>query len=59
MAKAGKQKNTKNKGKHTKLMTRKKNKLRAEKDARTERLKEIVKAAQENSTKDSAGSSES
>ena len=47
MAKAGKQKNTKNKGKHTKLMTRKKNKLRTEKDARTERLKEIVKAAQE------------
>lgn len=46
MAKAGKEKNTKNKSKHTKLMNRKKNKLRSEKDLRVARLKEIVKAGQ-------------
>ncbi|WP_194852264.1 hypothetical protein [Nonlabens antarcticus] len=45
MAKAGKQKNTKNKSKHSKLMDRKKNKLRAEKELRTQRLKEIIKAS--------------
>ena len=44
MAKSGKQKNTKNKSKHTKLMNRKKNKLRAEKELRKERLKEIINA---------------
>ena len=44
MAKVGKEKNTKNKSKHTKLMNRKKNKLRTEKETRTERLKAIVKA---------------
>lgn len=47
MAKAGKEKNTKNKSKHTKLMNRKKNKLRSEKELRAEKLKAIVKAAQE------------
>lgn len=46
MAKAGKEKNTKNKSKHTKLMNRKKNKLREEKEARALRLKAIIKAAQ-------------
>lgn len=46
MAKAGKQKNTKNKGKHTKLINRKKNKLRNEKKLRDERLKAITKAIQ-------------
>jgi hypothetical protein len=45
MAKAGKEKNTKNKGKHSKLMDRKKNKLRNQKETRAQRLKEIVKAA--------------
>ncbi len=48
MAKAGKEKNTKNKSKHTKLMNRKKNKLRQEKEARALRLKAIVKAGQNN-----------
>ncbi|MBF4983778.1 hypothetical protein FNJ87_05330 [Nonlabens mediterrranea] len=47
MAKAGKEKNTKNKSKHTKLMNRKKNKLRLEKETRAQRLKAIVKAAQD------------
>jgi hypothetical protein len=45
MAKTGKEKNTKNKGKHSKLMDRKKNKLRDQKELRKLRLKEIVQAA--------------
>ncbi|MDW5288317.1 hypothetical protein [Formosa sp. PL04] len=47
MAKKGKEKNTKNKAKHTKLMTRKKNKLRTDKEMRKERLYTIVKKSQE------------
>jgi len=46
MSKTGKEKNTKNKSKHTKLMNRKKNKLRIEKETRAERLKAILKATQ-------------
>ena len=42
MAKQGREKNTKNKAKHSKLMTRKKNKLKTEKETRKERLKAIV-----------------
>ncbi len=45
MAKKGKEKNTQNKAKHTKLMNRKKNKLRKEKELRAERLKAIIKRA--------------
>ncbi|WP_416445186.1 hypothetical protein ACH3O9_05765 [Leeuwenhoekiella sp. A16] len=45
MAKKGTPKNTKNKAKHSKLMDRKKNKARKEKDARAARLKEIIKSA--------------
>ncbi|WP_185967779.1 hypothetical protein [Formosa sediminum] len=48
MAKIGKEKNTKNKAKHTKLMDRKKNKTRSEKELRKERLKAIIKKSQEN-----------
>tara|TARA_R110000868_G_scaffold145181_2_gene365114 strand:+ start:9747 stop:9926 length:180 start_codon:yes stop_codon:yes gene_type:complete len=48
MSKQGKEKNTKNKAKHTKLMSRKINKLRDEKESRKLRLKEIIKMAQEN-----------
>ncbi|WP_299781693.1 hypothetical protein [uncultured Formosa sp.] len=48
MAKTGKEKNTKNKAKHTKLMDRKKNKARSEKELRKERLQAIVKKSQEN-----------
>ncbi|WP_162838819.1 hypothetical protein [Aquimarina longa] len=47
MAKKGKEKNTQNKAKHTKLINRKKNKLRKEKEARAERLKAIIKKANE------------
>jgi hypothetical protein len=43
------QKNGKNKAKHSKLMAQKKNKLKAEKDARKERLKSIIKKANEKS----------
>lgn len=43
MPKKGKEKNTINKAKHTKLMNRKKNKLKKEVVLRKERLKAIVK----------------
>ncbi len=45
MAKTGQEKNTKNKAKHTKLLNRKKNKIKKEKTLRKERLKAIVKKA--------------
>jgi ElaB/YqjD/DUF883 family membrane-anchored ribosome-binding protein len=45
MAKKGREKNTKNKAKHTKLLNRKKKKLKTEKERRAERLKAIVKKA--------------
>ena len=47
MAKIGREKNTKNKTKHTKLLNRKKNKIKQEKKLRKERLKAIVKQANE------------
>ncbi len=49
MAKSNREKNTKNKAKHTKLMDRKKSKLRKEKDNRAQKLKELkakIKAQQ-------------
>ena len=42
MGKKGKEKNTVNKAKHTKLLNRKKNKLKKEKETRKERLKTIL-----------------
>ena len=45
MAKKGKAKNTVNKAKHTKLMDRKKNKLKKEAALRKERLKAIIAKA--------------
>ncbi|MFT4831559.1 MAG: hypothetical protein ACI815_001208 [Psychroserpens sp.] len=47
MAKKGTEKNTKNKAKHTKLMNRKKNKLKEEKEHRAARLKEILQKSKE------------
>ncbi len=47
MGKKGKEKNTRNKAKHTKLMDRKKNKLRKEEATRKEKLKEIIKIAKQ------------
>ncbi len=43
MPKKGKEKNTKNKAKHSKLMSRKINKQRDEKELRKHRLKAIIK----------------
>ncbi|MFD1614024.1 hypothetical protein [Gelatiniphilus marinus] len=45
MAKTGREKNTKNKAKHSKLMTQKKKKKKAEDALRKERLKAINKKA--------------
>ncbi|WP_194767743.1 hypothetical protein [Tamlana sp. I1] len=42
MAKTGREKNTKNKAKHSKLMDRKQNKKKAEEAARKARLKAII-----------------
>ncbi|MEQ8219471.1 MAG: hypothetical protein RH981_14635 [Arenibacter sp.] len=42
MGKKGKEKNTANKANHTKLLNRKKNKLKKEKETRKERLKTIM-----------------
>jgi len=42
MGKKGQAKNTKNKEKHNKLMTQKKNKLRIEKDLHAKRIKAII-----------------
>lgn len=47
MAKKGKAKNTVNKAKHTKLIDRKKNKLRKEAALRKERLKAILTKSKE------------
>lgn len=47
MPKKGKAKNTVNKAKHTKLMNRKINKIKLEKQRHKERLKEIIKKANE------------
>jgi len=48
MTKKGKAKNTKNKAKHSKLINRKKNKLKRETTLRKERLKTIIKEATQN-----------
>ena len=50
MPKKGKEKNTRNKAKHTTLINRKKNKLRKEQDTRKEKLKQIIKIADQSET---------
>ena len=47
MAKTGRDKNTKNKAKHSKLMTQKKNKKKEEALLRKERLKAIINKAKD------------
>ncbi len=47
MPKKGKEKNTANKAKHSKLMQQKTNKLRREKIAHKEKLKAIIRKANE------------
>ena len=49
MAKTGREKNTKNKAKHSKLMAQKKNKKKSEVVLRKEKLKHIIKKMQEKS----------
>ncbi len=48
MSKKGKAKNTVNKAKHTKLLNKKKAKLKSEKETRRLRLKEIIKQGKKN-----------
>lgn len=50
MAKKGTEKNTKNKAKHTKLLNRKKEKLRREKEERKLKIKAILTKAKESQT---------
>lgn len=52
MPKKGQEKNTKNKAKHSKLMARKKNKIRKDKEAHQDKLKEIMKRYQESLKKE-------
>ncbi len=52
MPKKGKEKNTQNKAKHAKLMQRKKNKLRKEKEARALRLKALVQKMHQQNEED-------
>ncbi len=51
MAKKGKEKNTRNKSKHSKLMKQKATKIRTEKLRNKERLKAIIKKANEGKNK--------
>ncbi|TYP96470.1 hypothetical protein C7447_10736 [Tenacibaculum adriaticum] len=53
MPKKGKAKNTVNKAKHTKLLNRKLNKVKLEKEQNKARLKAIVKKANELKNKES------
>jgi hypothetical protein len=52
MPKKGKAKNTVNKAKHTKLMQRKINKVKLEKQLHKERLKAIIKKVNDSRTKE-------
>lgn len=52
MPKKGKAKNTVNKAKHTKLMNRKLNKVKLEKEQHKARLKAIIKKVNEQKNKD-------
>ncbi|WP_197077321.1 hypothetical protein [Lacinutrix sp. Hel_I_90] len=52
MAKTGRPKNTKNKTKHSKLMDKKKNKLRQGKIDRKEKLKAIIARSKENTNEE-------
>ncbi|MDG1729771.1 MAG: hypothetical protein P8K68_03945 [Algibacter sp.] len=52
MAKTGREKNTKNKAKHSKLMAQKKSKKKAESVLRKERLRAIISKAKEGKEND-------
>ncbi|WP_439127925.1 hypothetical protein [Polaribacter sp.] len=53
MPKRGKEKNTVNKAKHTKLMNQKINKVKLEKQRNKERLKAIIKKSNEEKKRES------
>ncbi len=48
MAKKGREKNTKNKAKHSKLIAQKKNKKKSDAALRKQRLKQIIEKMKEN-----------
>lgn len=52
MAKSGKEKNTKNKAKHSRLMAQKKNKLKREKALTAARKKELIRKINEQEKND-------
>jgi 5,10-methylene-tetrahydrofolate dehydrogenase/methenyl tetrahydrofolate cyclohydrolase len=58
MPKKGKAKNTLNKAKHTKLMNRKINKVKLEKQLHKERLKAIIKKVNEDKEPEENGTEE-
>ncbi len=58
MGKQGKEKNTKNKAKHTKLMDRKINKIRKNKDVTKNKIKYLLKKHKETKTEVENKSSE-
>jgi 5,10-methylene-tetrahydrofolate dehydrogenase/methenyl tetrahydrofolate cyclohydrolase len=58
MPKKGKAKNTLNKAKHTKLMNRKINKVKLEKQLHKERLKAIIKKVNEDKEPEENGNEE-
>jgi hypothetical protein len=58
MPKKGKAKNTLNKAKHTKLMNRKVNKVKLEKQLHKERLKAIMKKVNEDKESEKNGNEE-
>jgi 5,10-methylene-tetrahydrofolate dehydrogenase/methenyl tetrahydrofolate cyclohydrolase len=58
MPKKGKAKNTLNKAKHTKLMNRKINKVKLEKQLHKERLKAIIKKVNEDKEPEESGNEE-
>ncbi|PCH75489.1 MAG: hypothetical protein COB98_08905 [Flavobacteriaceae bacterium] len=58
MGKIGKEKNTKNKSKHSKLMDRKMNKIRKNKDVTKNKIKYLLKKHQETKQVDDNKSSE-
>ncbi|MGB1211376.1 hypothetical protein [Lacinutrix venerupis] len=52
MPKTGSAKNTKNKAKHSKLMSKKKNKLRKEKLSRKQKLRDIIERAKKSANEE-------
>ena len=56
MAKSNREKNTKNKSKHSKLMDQKKNKIRKGKDSRAQKMRELKEKIKSQNMTDSESS---